>query len=487
MKASLVLLFLLLASVLSAADSSQEKVSIEDVIPLTTANMRGHKMLYDEGWFVITSSRKALEYAKEHSISASRDAIMRAANNQPQRAKELKENLASDLAGSVDTAKGIVKSGAESSAVIRAVTAGATGAELAYAREGFSRAWDKLIKGNLSIAKRTEADRSELASLPANLVGDLKNDWSNIHDLAESANKKFGGNIENSWDAAFKRASGEFRIEYEKSGEKENSLTALGPILWGWLKSFYYGIAEPSAKSVVKTGVTGVTHGVFLPVADTAVVAGRMVQSVGLTFYYTGKTGVNIVSPTIEGGLLGGLSLLSLAAVPPTFAAGQAAGAINQVAFTTAAPVYAAGEAAAKTTAHTAKYVAFVAYDGAHGATEVIINQASSGVVLGYNALTAIPAHLMMGVFDAAVFLAWDGPNLVIAAAKGRLRTGDKSGDENYSAGDIPVGAVVDLGRLRTESGVEVRVISNDPAVIRNVLEKIPCDLGGKSDVCENK
>ncbi|MBI5141377.1 MAG: hypothetical protein HZA20_04190 [Nitrospirae bacterium] len=485
MKAPLVLLFLLLASVLSAADSPQEKVSIEDVIPLTAANMRGHRMLYDEGWYVITSSRKALEYAKEHSISASKDALLRAAKSQPQRAKELKENLASDLASSVDTAKSIAKTGAETSAAIRAATDDATSAELAYAREGFSRAWEKLIKGNLSIAKRTEADRNELASLPGNLVGGIKSDWSNIHQLAESANKKFGGSIENSWDAAFKRASSEFRAEYEKSGEKENSLMALGPILWGWLKSFYYGIAEPSAKSVVKTGVTGVTHGVFLPVADTAVVAGRTVQSVGLTFYYTGKTGVNIVSPTVEGGLLGGLSLLSLATVPPTFAVGQTAGAINQVAFTTAAPVYAAGEAAAKTAAHTAKYVAFVAYDGAHGATEVVINQASSGVVLGYNALTAIPAHLMMGVFDAAVFLAWDGPNLVIATAKGKLRTKDNAGD--YSAGDIPVGAVVDLGKLQTESGMEVKIISNDPAVIRDVLGKIPCDLGGKSDACESK
>ena len=61
----------------TSVESSQSQ-TLEDVIPLTSANLRGHKMLYDEGWYVITSSKKSLEYAKEKSIRSSSSAIQEA-------------------------------------------------------------------------------------------------------------------------------------------------------------------------------------------------------------------------------------------------------------------------------------------------------------------------------------------------------------------------------------------------------------------------
>jgi hypothetical protein len=195
---------------------------------------------------------------------------------------------------------------------------------------------------------------------------------------------------------------------------------------------------------------------------------------VGLTVYYIGKTGVKIVSPTVEGGLLSGLSLLSLSAVPVTYAAGGALGAVNQVAFTTAGPVAGTVEATATTTLHTAGYVGFLAFDAVAGTTKVVINQAASGIVLGYNALTAVPTHAVLGAVDTAVFLAWDGPRLVIAAATGRVKG---SGTETHSLGDLPIGTVVDLKKLEKAEGVKVEVLSSDPAVIQNVLEKIPNDV----------
>ena len=42
-----------------------EKQTVEDVIPLTMGNLRGHKMLYNEGWYIVTSSSKALDFAEE--------------------------------------------------------------------------------------------------------------------------------------------------------------------------------------------------------------------------------------------------------------------------------------------------------------------------------------------------------------------------------------------------------------------------------------
>jgi hypothetical protein len=331
---------------------------------------------------------------------------------------------------------------------------------------------DAFVTGTIGIGKRTERDRRQLVSLPGNYYRDLKSDFSNIHELTESAREKFGGKIDTGWDKAFKRASEEFRTEYERSGQSQNTLTALGPVLVGWLKVFYYGIAAPTSKTVVKTTSTGATYGVFLPVAATTMVAGRTVQAVGLTVYYTGETAVKIVSPTVEGGLLASLSILSTAAVPVTYAGGAAVGAVNQVAFTAAGPAYAAGVGGGTAAVETAGYVAFMAYDAAAGVTKVAINQAASGVVLGYNALTAIPTHVLLGAGDAAIFLAWDGPKLVVAAARGEV--GSKDAPAKVS--DLPVGTVVDLKKLKA-AGVKVDVLSTDEKVIKEVLEKLPGDL----------
>jgi hypothetical protein len=197
---------------------------------------------------------------------------------------------------------------------------------------------------------------------------------------------------------------------------------------------------------------------------------------VGLTFYYTGKTGVKIVSPTVESGLLAGMSVLSLSAVPVTYAAGGTLGAVNQVAFIAAGPVAGTAHGVATTTIDTAAYVGLVTYDGVKGTTKVAINQASSGIVLGYNALTAIPTHIVMGVEDTAVFLAWDGPRLMIAAASGKLKTRSDDKDQP-TLGDLPVGTVVDMKKLEQSQGTKVEVLSTDPAVIRDVLERLPDDL----------
>ncbi len=114
-----------------------------------------------------------------------------------------------------------------------------------------------LVQGNLSMAKRTEVERQELANLPGNYFKTLKSDFSNIFELAGEARQKFAGKIDPQWESAFQKASREFQAEYEKSGKEQNSLMALGPILYGYLKSFYYGIAAPASKTIVKTTATG--------------------------------------------------------------------------------------------------------------------------------------------------------------------------------------------------------------------------------------
>lgn len=209
---------------------------------------------------------------------------------------------------------------------------------------------------------------------------------------------------------------------------------------------------------------------------------GRTIQAAGLTLFYTGRTGVKLISPTVESGLLTSLAILSVGAIPATAAGGTMYGAVNQVAFTTAGPTAAVGEAAALTTFDTGKYVGFVTYDALAGTTKVAINQASSGVVLGYNALSALPAHLFMGAEDTAIFLAWEGPKLLIVKASGRLKS--KSGQADSSAGDLPVGTVINLKQLQSTEGITVEVLSEDPKQIRDVLQQLPCDVRDTDGPC---
>lgn len=460
---------------------AKEKVAVEDIIPLTEGNMRGHKMLYNEGWYVVTSSSKALDYAREKSIDSSKRALGRALDRAAKHSTEYKEALKTDVKDSAKAGTDLVVSGTKQSGRILEATHDLAKGEFAYAQDSFKKAADSFVRGNLSIAQRTEEDRQELANMPGKYFKNLKSDFSNVYELAETARARFGGKIDPAWEESFHRASREFQSEYEKSGKEQNTLTALGPILYGYLKSFYHGLAAPASKTIVKTAATGTSYAVFLPVSATAIVAGRTVQSVGLTVYYVGKTGVKIVSPTIEGGLLSGLSLLSLGSVPVTYAAGGTLGAVNQVAFTTAGPAAGVAEGVGSTAAHTAGYVGFLAYDAVKGTTKVVINQAASGIVLGYNALTAVPAHALMGVVDGAVLLAYDGPRLILAKAQGRVKSGKDEG-EGHSLGELPAGTVVDLKKLEQAEGVKVEVLSTDPVVIRDVLEKIPADARGQNE-----
>lgn len=467
------------------ASESPQSQTLEDVIPLTSANLRGHRMLYDEGWFVITSSRKALEYAKEKSLSSSRAALQEASRRMASHSAEYKAGLGTDLQRSYETGKSLVQSGTERSGAILDRTKSMTNAEWAYATQQFGEAWNTFIQGNLSLGKRTQQDREALLALPGREFASLKNDFSNLWDITKIIHENFSGRIQVSWDAAFERAGRDFRAEYDRSGEQPNSLQALGPILWGYLKALYHGGLAPAAKTIVRTGAKGAgtaTGVVFLPVTATSVVAGRTIQSVGLTLFYTGKTGAALISPTVESGLLASLAVLSAGSIPATAVGGAMFGAVNQVAFTAAGPAAAVGEAAARTTVDTGKYAGFVTYDALAGTTTVLINQASSGVVLGYNALSALPAHLFMGAEDAAILLAWEGPKLLIVKASGRLKS--TSGRADSSAGDLPVGTVINLKALQSTEGVTVEVLSEDPKQIRDVLQQFPCDVRDTDGPC---
>lgn len=461
--------------------ASQAVKSPSEIIPVTMSNLRSHESLYREGVFIVSSTEKALAYAKEHSIVSSGEAMRQMGADIARRTGELGGGLGGAAEAGASAGRRAFAGGTAMTMSELAATHALVQKELDYGNRGMQLAWERFAKGNLSLSERTEADRAALAAVPGKWYEHLKSDWSNLGELTARLKGMMSTGIEGHWSEAFAEGKADFNRGYERSGTRGNSAAALGDIFVGYASALYSGVAKPGARSAVQGGEATAklaTDVVFLPVSSAFIVTGRTVQSVGVSVYYTTAMGVRLVSPTVEGGLLAGMSMLAYGAVPVTYAAGGAAGAVNQVAVTVAAPAAGAGLATASAVGQTGVYAAQVSYDLAKGVTRVALNQGQAGVVLGYNALTALPLQTGLGAVDGVVFLAWDGPRLAIATARGEVKWRDPAGAEgSVPVQSLPVGTVVDLEALRREGGVTVETVEDDPQVIERVLEKLPQDL----------
>lgn len=466
---------------IASAETSPVKKPPAEIISLTEANLRGHQSLYREGWFVVSSTEKAFAYAKEHSITSSGQAMSRAIADTSGHSTEYRKNLVDAGKGGVQTGAQVFSGGTELSKKELALTGSLVASEWDYGSRNLSLAWERFAKGNMTLTQRTEEDRQALVAVPGGWFNHLQSDFRNLHELTDKVRNATSTHIKGRWGEAYGEAQKDFNQSYRQSGTRGNAISGLGDLMVGYVKVLYSGLVKPASRTVVQGAeltTRGITNIVFLPVAGLFIVSGRTIESTGLSLYYTTSMGVKLVSPTVEGGLLTGLSMLSYGTIPATATIGGAVGVANQVAVTTAAPVAGAGKAVAVGAAETGVYAAQVSYDLLKGVTRVTMNQAQSGIALGYNALTALPTQMLLGTANSVVFLAYDGPRLVVASAKGEVQWSDKNGEKaSIPVQSLPVGSVVDLNALSKEPGVQVQVISDDPEVVQKVLEKLPNDL----------
>ena len=472
---------LALAGCASAPAPASAAKPPSEIIPITAANLRGQESVYREGYLIVSSTEKAFAYAKEHSIKLSGSAMQQMGADIARHSAELSGGVATAPSAGIQTGAKVLERGTALTKSELAFAHAAAQGELDYANRGMQRAWDRFVRGNLTLTERTESDRAALRALPGGYFDRLGSDWSNLNELTDNAKKTMSTGIEARWSEAFAEARADFNRAYERSGGRSNSLAGLGDIFVGYVSAVYSGVAKPTTRAAVQGGEATAKVGtdvVFLPVTYAFIVTGRTVTSAGMSLYYTTAMGVKLVSPTVEGGLLAGMSMLAYGAVPVTYAAGGAVGAVNQVAVTTAAPVAGVGHAAGSAVGETGVYAAQVSYDLATGVAKVTMNQAQAGIVLGYNALTALPAQVVLSAANGVVFLAWDGPRLIVAAAKGEVQWRDDAGARgSVPVQSLPVGAVVDLDALGKEPGVTVETLSDDPRVVEKVLERLPQDL----------
>ncbi len=455
--------------------ASQQK-AVKDVIPLTIANLKGQQSLYQDGWFIITSSEKALNYAKEHSIDSSSSALQKVKDSVVVRSAEYGQAMQSDVRTAGKTTTKLFSGGTQNSQKIIAGTHALAQLEWQYSQETAKQAWQSLVSGYVYLGQSTKASIDALKLVPTGYSSGVREDFNELFLSYKYLRDASRSNITSHWDTALSDAETDFKSAYTDSGEASNSLTGLWTLLSGYATGIYHGVFKPGATSswqVAKYSAVVAGEVVFLPVASTYILTKNTVRSAGLAVYYTGKTAIEVVAPTVKGGFLAGMSLLSAGAVPITYISGSTVGVINQVGTTVAAPAVGLTQGVVAATADTLMYGALVTYDAVEGTTKVFVNQVKSGVVLGYNALTAIPSQLLLGTVNSAVFLFWDGPRLTIATLKGEV---------NYKGarlqpGALPVGSVIDLKALQQSNPENLKIITDDPEVIQQVLESLPKDL----------
>ncbi|WP_374077780.1 hypothetical protein [Bdellovibrio bacteriovorus] len=452
------------------------KKSVAEVIPVTMANLRGHNNLYKEGWFLVTSSEKALSYAKENGIENAGSALTRLQVSLKQRNESRQENISQFKADLEAADLKAEEKGRARSENIRAQTDNIKDELNLKASENASKAWQEFIYGNISLVKRTADDRQELVGLPGKYFANLKSDYGNLQSLSRDITRKQAPQVESAWSQGFKKAAEEFDKEYQESGKRSNTLVALGDISWGYLKSIYHAVFAPAGKSTVKgihLGEEYIVKTAVLVGGETLSIVGRTVETVGLSVFYTGKMGYKVLSPTLESGLLISLASAQKLSAPVVKGGGEGLRLLNQVAVNVVEPAGSAVGAVANAAIESAKYGGLVTYDVLATSAEVSILELKSGVVLGYNALTALPTHVVLGAANTVFFLAWDGPRLVIAKASGNL----VQGDEQSNSTNLPVGTVVDLEKLKKQEGVQVEAIEASPEQVEKVLKELPRDL----------
>ena len=142
-----------------------EKKAVEDIIPVTMGNLRGHKSLYNEGWYVITSSKKALSYAYDQSIKSSGDQLSEMTSHQGNRISNLSKSIKKNAKSSIKTGKSYYQEGKKSSQKMREETQDITRIEINTSKEFFVKAWERFTLGYIHLGERTKEDWEELQNL----------------------------------------------------------------------------------------------------------------------------------------------------------------------------------------------------------------------------------------------------------------------------------------------------------------------------------
>lgn len=457
--------------------SIKEKKPVREIAKISVANLKGQETLYREGWLLIPSAEKSLQYSYDHSIVTARDAYSYWLSEIKQDSKKWVTLMGEIPADSLRLVLDFHHAGKETNYEISKATDSAIHWELETAQKSFASAYANVLQGSVYINKFTKNDRNEIKKRLTGYQNDIKSDLKNMKEMTSFLKSKNDDQVFNTWKESSDRAAREWGESYRESAEQENTLMALPYVIWGNLKALWYGVFSPAAEYtfeggqfVARQGMRVVKKGVLLPVGGALVVSGRTVWNTGGALFYTGKMGIKVVSKHVEAGLLTSMGLLATASVIPTYLSGKSLGFFTQVGMQSAGVGVGAASGVLKSGYHTAHLSAKYLYNTVGETGKVVFGGAKTGVVLGYNALTALPAQILLTTINAAWFLVWDGPRLALYSVQGKIADNDVN--------QLPVGSVIDLEQAKLK-GLEVKEIEIDDDSLQQVLKKLPKDLKG--------
>nr|WP_207762673.1 hypothetical protein [Leptospira levettii] len=438
--------------------TSNKPQTFKKIAPLTANSYGSRKNLYEQGWAVIPSGKKAIDLSKENLMSANVAKAMVLV-----KLKKRSEDFPGKLGNTMNAVKNWTKDG-YSEGTRRTEDIYDAGVQLSkeewkLSKSSFSEAGSRFVLGYVYLVPRVKSD-IDLLDKELSKYADARNQKSGqLNQLFTSTLKTNSKNVMNSWGDSFKKASDEFTRNYEESGERDNALLALIDIFQGYTVALKEVVVSPITKTTVNTGELLLVNGVYVPLSQGMNFSSNALVSTGLVFYYGTKAGYRVFSPTLEAGMFSSIGILSASATVPTYTSGTSIALFNQVtsvaATTASGAIGATGGVGYESTA----YATGLTYDLTTGVAEAGMYTMSSGIVLGYSALTVLPPQILLTAVDGPILIMYDGPRVVIAYVKGNYL------DEE----DIPTGTVINLEEAKKKG--KVKILSDDPKLIKKVLD----------------
>ncbi|MCZ8157527.1 MAG: hypothetical protein O9264_15500 [Leptospira sp.] len=443
----------------SVTSSNAKPATFEKIAPLTTNALGARKNLDEKGWYFIPPGTQSVEQAFETGSMSSKVAKAVIFSKMKTRVVDLPSSISQTIGEINDSGVSFRKSGTDLSEEMLDVTFKVSRAEWELSKELNGKAAKRFIYGYISLGDRLEEDTNQLIKA-YNSINDARSNFSGrVNGFFVDTMWKNKNKLSNAWQNSFRKSVKKFISEYEESGQRDNTIVAMWDIFQGYTIAFKEILLSPLFDTTTAVGETLVVGGVYAPVAHVTTFSGQALVTTGMVVYYPTKVGYRILSPSLEAGLLGTMGIATMSTVAPTAVTGTGVAAFNQV--TTMSTGY-TGEAVTQVGGVTYESTAFVTglvYDFGQGLADSSVYVMESGLILSYTALTVIPAHLLLTVPDGTIFLAYDGPRLVIAVVRG-----------NYAGfDDLPTGTIIDLKEAKKAGKVEI--LSNDPALVKKVME----------------
>lgn len=420
-----------------------------------------HIDLYNEGFLVIPATKKNLQTVSRDTFKTTPDAWREFYKSFREDTREFKEFQKKYPEKATQTLKTIWELGNSSRRKIFDETTKLTIDEVKYTKKQFAKGAEHFFLGHIKFARRSQKDRQAIMATPGRFIKEVKGDLSSFKSFLKKFRSDKSSEVNKSWSKSLDRAVNEFKKEYHKSGESSNAIVALPRVFWGHLKWIYYAIFKPSGRALKKTG----TYILFPPVA-VGVVAARGLSNLGGVLYYSGKTGVHIISPYIESALYSSLGILSSMAIIPTYIGGHGLGAFSQVGLSTSSVAVSGTQLLSGAAISGSKYMGSMFYNFSKASAKTVLTTSKSAVILGYNAMVALPSHILLGAVGGVLVFVVDGTDGMIAIIRGNKDELEK----------LPAGSVIDLKKAK-DAGVEIEVLTKDPVEVKKILESLPTDL----------